>query len=775
MFSRRILVFFTLYFSAILGNGQECSLSIKGSVIDEHSSLPLSWVNVIVQELSIGSTTDEDGNYLLENICPGEYHLIFSHIGCDPIRMHIHLDRDTIIDIDLIHTPISLDNVVIKGQSILSNQANLAINRQVIEDNNNENLSALLENESGVQVLKNGSGIAKPIVHGMYGNRLIILNNGIVQGGQQWGNDHSPEIDPLSADKITVLKGVNTLEYGGGNLGGAILVESKKISKEPHLHGQINYSYESNGRGNNLNVRMEKFSPILAWRFNTTWKKYGDRRSADYFLNNTGHEEFNLSLQLEKSWNNRFSIDLLASSFNTTLGILRGSHVGNLTDLEQALSREIPFFTEADFSKEIDAPKQDVSHHLIKISSKLLLDDHQYLQIVLAGQRNLRREFDIRRSGRTDIPALSLNQYTLNAELKYFKEYDNNWVLKVGNQNILIDNTNDPVTGILPLIPDYLSWESGFFTSLSKQYDKFHFNFGWRYDYKYQDVVTISNTTPKELIRFENNFHNTGGLAGLKFDINNTQSISLQSGLAMRNPAINELYSNGLHQGVSGIEEGNIDLKKELAFKTTLDYKWLANARFSLNTLVYFQKFRNYIFLDPQEELRLTIRGAFPVFKYTQSDALIYGLDISTQFMIAHSFFGLLKYSLIRGEDIENDVPLVNIPSNTIYGSLTFRHNRSVTISSRARLEQLEIEFSNKYVFMQDNLLPEQDFVQAPSAYNLSALKLSSNLIMPGNNIRIYTKVDNLFNVNYRDYLNRQRYFADDTGISITAGIKFRF
>ncbi|NNF22616.1 MAG: TonB-dependent receptor, partial [Saprospiraceae bacterium] len=642
-------------------------------------------------------------------------------------------------------------------------------------DNTNENLSALLENETGVQILRNGSGIAKPVVHGMYGNRLTILNNGIAQSGQQWGNGHSPEIDPLSADKITVLKGVNAIEYGGGNLGGAILVEPNKISREPHLHGQVNYAYETNGRGHNLNARVEKFSPVLAWRINSTIKNYGDKKSADYFLNNTGLEELNFAVQLEKAWNNRLLLDFYASTFNTKLGVLRGSQVGNLSDLETALTRDVPFYTDEEFSYEIEAPKQEVSHHLLKLKAKYFIDDHQYMQLVLAGQKNVRREFDVRRSGRSDIPAMSLDQYTMNAEVKYFKEFGENWELQIGNQNIFIDNTNNPETGILPLIPDYLSWETGVYTTLTKQHERINFNLGMRYDFEYQDVVTITNTEPRKIARYENNFHNAGGVAGLKYDLSHTQSLSFQSGVAMRNPAINELYSNGLHQGVSGIEEGDTELNKEISFKSTLDYKWLPNARFSFNTLMYFQKFNDYIFLNPQEEIRLTIRGAFPVFSYEQTDAHIYGLDISTQYMIGNSLFGLLKYSYIRGEDTENDIPLVNIPSNSFYGSLTFRHNKSINLSSRTRLEQLEVELNNRYVFMQNNLLPDQDFVLPPGAYNLTGIRISSNLIMPGQNIRFFTKIENLFNVKYRDYLNRQRYFADDTGISITLGLKLKF
>ena len=277
-----------IIFSVFSGNAQNCDISIEGHVIDEGTGLPLSHANVIIQELSFGASTDAQGMFLFDNVCEGHYHLILSHIGCAPQKLHVDLVRDTVLYVVFSHTTISIDDVVVTGKKDnLNTQSSLSVNRQVIEDNVNGNLSNLLENETGVSIIKNGSGISKPVVHGMYGNRLVILNNGIAQSGQQWGSDHSPEIDPFSADKITVLKGANAVAYSGGNLGSVILVEPKKIEREPHLHGQVGYAFETNGRGNTINARIGKYSPILAWKLSGTLKKSGDKKTPSYYLNNT--------------------------------------------------------------------------------------------------------------------------------------------------------------------------------------------------------------------------------------------------------------------------------------------------------------------------------------------------------------------------------------------------------------------------------------------------------------------------------------------------------
>ena len=416
MLSNRIIIFGVFLCLSLSGNAQNNTFSIQGEVFDEASELPLSFVNIFIQETSEGTTTNDNGYFLIENLSAGEYHLIFSHIGCESKKIHLNLLQDTILHVGLSHTPTSLGTIVVqeKNENTVS-QPNLSVSRPTIEDNTNKNLSGLLENETGIHLIKNGSGISKPVVHGLYGNRLTILNNGIEQSGQQWGNDHSPEIDPFSADKIVVVKGAGSIEYGGSNMGSVILVEPKPIERDPHLHGQGNYVYETNGRGHIVNTRIEKYSPFLAWRVNGTLKKYGDRKTPDYYLNNTGIQEANFAVQLEKSWKEKLFVNLYGSTFNTRLGILRGSHIGNLTDLEEALVNEVPFYTEPDFSYEINAPKQEVSHHLLKSRARYYITDNQKVELTIAGQINNRKEFDVRRSGRTNTPALSLEQLSFNS------------------------------------------------------------------------------------------------------------------------------------------------------------------------------------------------------------------------------------------------------------------------------------------------------------------------------------------------------------------------
>ncbi len=749
---------------------QNCTLTISGYVRDAGTGLPISNVNILLEESRKGAVSDSSGFFSLSGVCTGTFHLRISHIGCETQRLYLTFDKDTILDLELDHYSKVIEGVVVTGSSARpTTQKVHSINEQKITENANLNLSNMLESVSGVSALRTGYGIAKPVVHGLYGNRLIILNNGIAQAGQQWGNDHSPEIDPLAANKITVVKGVGVVEYPGSSLGSIISVEPKKVEREPHLHGKATYFLESNGWGNGLNLQLQQYSEKLAWKLSGTLKKNGDRRAADYLLRNTGTQEANIAIQLEKSLSAKWHSEAYISSFNTGLGILRGSHIGNLTDLQEALAREVPFFTEKTFSYRLEAPRQQVAHHLLKLHTRYLIDNDQWLDLTWAAQLNNREEFDVRRSGRTDVPALSLRQLAGFLESKYQRNFQRGLALKTGLQFNLIDNTNNPETGILPLIPDYLSYEAGAFGVLAKTFEKTIVELGARYDYIHQRVAAISFTLPREIIRYKNNFQNLNASAGISHNLSDAFKLSGNAGYASRSPAVNELYSNGLHQGVSGIEEGDPGLKTENAVKTTLSLEGRIRRKLFFEALLYHQFIRNYIFLNPQDEIRLTIRGAFPVFRYEQTDARISGFDVSSTYHMNDHFSINAKYSFIHGQDTSNDLPLVFLPSNNLFAALNYQ------LEQVGIFEHIEIEINHRYVFEQTRLTPEQDFAAAPPAYYLLGLRIAAQRQFSKSRMNIYAKADNMLDVSYRDYLNRQRYFADDLGLNATLGMSIVF
>ena len=758
-----------------IGHSQEaCPYQLQGYIYDKDTEDALEHVNVYVQETGTGAVSDSLGFFKLEGFCQEEYHLQLSHVGCESVLEHLFVNGDTAVVFYLAHSANILNEVMISAHDEHSTEITKTIKEQKIVDQSEKPLASLLKEIPGVSSMNTGSGIAKPVVQGLFGNRLTILNNGIGHSGQQWGNGHAPEIDPLVASNIDVLKGSQALTYMGSHLGSVVLVEPKKIGISPHLHGRALYQYASNGRGHTLNLQAQKYHPSLAWKLTGTLKHSGDKHTPEYFLNNTGIREANFALQLERKFSDSWLVDGYLSSFNSELGVLRGAHIGNLTDLNLAIGRSEPFFTEPDFSNEIDAPRQLVRHQLAKLQIKNVISDDKLLKAIVAFQHNNRREFDVRRGGRSSRPAMSLVQWNFFSELGYEQDLNPFWKVKMGLQQQIIDNTNNPETGILPLIPDYYTSQSGAFALLSKKTDHWVYDIGGRYDFLLQKAATISNDLPRRIIRYNRKFNNYTISSSLHYDPNEEWNLTYNLYHTKRNPAINELYSFGLHQGVSGIEEGSILLNNETSTSNRLNLTWNQRSSLSFDLGIYSQYIQDFIYLAPQDEIQLTIRGAFPVFRYQQNDAHIYGFDVSSFYAVNSSYYLTFQYSYIRGIDLENDLGQVNIPSNNIQSGLEYKANKPIEILGKS-FENFTFDVESEYVFRQENITLEQDFLLPPDSYFLINLRTSFEYQIQSNRLRFTCGIENLFNTAYRNYLNRQRYYADELGRNIVVGLSTRF
>jgi len=745
---------------------QICNLTLSGQVLENSSREPIPFASVFLFETEQGIASDSLGRFFFSTTFQGEIHLSINHISYQTEHLTLQLLKDSNIVVLLKPNSLLLNEAAIIGNGDLDTQKNQSLRRDKITNAPEKALANQLEDLVGVSSIKNGSGIAKPVVHGLYGNRLSILNNGVTQSGQQWGVDHAPEIDPLVANNIRVIQGVGALEYQGNSLGSIILIEPGNINNEQGLQGGIRYFHQTNGRGHGLNLNLSRKTSSFAWRVNGTLNKSGDQKTSDYYLKNTGKQEAHAALQLEKQWNKNWFSSLYLSSFNTEIGVLRGSHIGNLTDLRDALQREVPFYTEDNFSYEYNSPYQKVNHHMAKFNTLWNIKEFQSLSVAFAAQYNLRKEFDVRRGGRSDRPAMSIEQVSTFIEAKYQNQLSQKWQLKSGVQLNRIDNANIPETGILPLIPDYISQELGYFLTFSRVLDKTQIEFGGRADFENRNVAAISNSFPREVLRYNRQFQNFGAMFGIAQHLGEKWVFGLNSGYAVRNPEVNELYSGGLHQGVSGIELGDSLLKSEHSIKSTLSIERKKGKKGSFQALFYHQMIEDFINLNPQNEVQLTIRGAFPVFKYEQTNAQLLGFDLLGEWNFTPNLNLLLKYSFLEGRDLQNDLYLVNMPANNASAQLNF------SLGKLQKIDLIQLEAKGKYVFRQSNILASQDFVSPPDAYFILGAGISSDAELKGYPLKLSLRAENILNERFRDYLNRQRYFADGQGFNFIIGIQ---
>jgi len=413
------IVFMSTYLT-VNAQDQNCKLVLSGLVIDASNNAPLDKAVVEIKELGLKYVTDIKGQYHFYDLCAGNYTIVVNHISCDSIVLKTAVQRNLIKNFRLPHSFNQLETVSVSSKKdLMVNTIREELSAKAIEATRGQSLGEILKQVNGVAVLQTGSTIFKPVIHGLHSQRILLVNNGVRLESQQWGTDHAPEIDPFIADKFTVLKGAGALRYGSDAIAGAVLIEPKPLLKQAGKNAEFNSTYFSNNRQYVFNGMYEASPlnlPEFSYRIQATYKKGGNARTPDYWLYNTGLEEFNYSATAGYR-KNRFNTELFFSSFQTALGIFMGAHVGNLTDLQNAIQSKKPIQNIDQFSYEIVRPRQSVQHTTVKSKSQYLLPNDHKINLILSYQSNVRKEYD--RALLSPRPELDLNITTTIVDLNY--------------------------------------------------------------------------------------------------------------------------------------------------------------------------------------------------------------------------------------------------------------------------------------------------------------------------------------------------------------------
>jgi len=763
MFSIRNITALIIILSSLRSYSQDCGLSLKGIIKDESSGEGLSFAVIKLVNEDRLSLADENGAFVFDHLCVGSYQLLVKHLGCRDTFFKVELRTSQKVVLKLPHDAHNLAEVDVmdKRVEMKKTQAVEQLSASDIQRTKGQGLGEMLKNVTGVTALNTGGSISKPMVHGMQGYRLLILNNGIRQEGQQWGNEHAPEIDPFVAKKISVIKGVSAIRYGSDAIAGVVLVEPDELPDTAAVTGEVNLVGLSNGRaGTAFAILQGNFSKMkyFSWRVQGTLKKGGNVKTPANYLSNTGVEEKTFSYALayhRKKW----GAEIYYSQFNTEIGIYKGSHIGNLTDLQNALNRESVADSGATFSYAIDRPKQVVAHELIKGLVHYHLSPRWRARLQYAWQYNKRQEYDLRRLTAAEIsagvvaPDLDLRIASQTVEL--LMEHDNIKSFRGMYGASFMHQTN--VYEGRFFIPNYINNNGGLF--VTERYVRPHLELeaGVRYDEKYLQCFFYDSN--RNWVQVQKKFANPSYNAGVIWKPATNLSVFLNGGSAWRAPAPNELYSNGIHQGIASIEKGDENLRTEKCFNVSLSgiYK---TKRFRTEASVYHNQFDNFIYLDPSNTLELTIRGAFPVFNYRQAKARISGVDLKTQVDLNQYASLTARGMIVRGWNYSINDYLIYMPSDR--GDLLLRFS----LPSAGSFSSLFVQVNQSFVAKQWRVPVNTDFAPAPAAYYLLGFDLGGTIQVKRQSFNLSFSAVNLLNTRYREYLDRFRYFCDAQGAS---------
>ncbi|MCW2119309.1 TonB-dependent receptor [Flavobacterium sp. 7A] len=793
--SKKIYVFFCLilFCSSIYSQN-----NISGKIISEKR---INSANTHIHINNKVISSNSSGQFQANDLPSGTTKIFVSHAGYQPIDTVIALESNLKIDFKLKPNTTLLDEVVIQQKnkntttSVVAQQLKLA----TIEKYSNQTLGDALKEIAGVATLKSGNSIVKPIINGLYGSRVPVIYNNVRLEDQQWGMEHDPNIDINTANKITVIKGSSGLQYGGDAIGGLIIIEPLTVKKDT-LFGRTIINYDSNGKGGSVTTSLHQGNDLgLSWNATGTYKYLGDKQAPDYNLSNTGTRNAHFSGDLKYSAA-KFYSSLLYSYYNATIGILSASHTGNVNDLYNSITNKIPSVIN-DFTYNINNPKQKVKHQIIKFNSNYYFDNASFLSLQYDFQSNNRLEYDVRRADFNDIAALDLELKTHTLAIDYTKN-THDWELKTGVRTAVQNNYANPATGIRPLIPNYDKLDLGIYGIASYRFsDRFSIDGGVRNDYTKIDASKFYLKSRWEERGYDAQFYNfiagdfgTQWLTKPSFTFN---SVSANVGthiataakwelfsnlsFASRNPNPSEFFSDGLHHSTGVIELGDLNLKKEQATKLSVTVKKQFN-RFSFELNPYLNSIKDYIFLKPTG-FETTIRGAFPVYEYQQTNAVLAGVDLQTVWEINNQWAHSLRLSYVSGRDKQANEPLIDMPPLQVNNKITFSkkewNSLRLELQSELVFRQTQFPDNNFYTqIIKDNELVSVlvDTSTPPTGYQLfhfySEMKFKT---FKKATTTVAFSIQNMFNASYRDYLNRQRFFADEVGRSIQLQLKFNY
>ena len=762
-----------LLFASLPGISQNCALYLKGHIEDADTRLKLSGASVSLVEFNKEIVTDDKGDFIFKELCPGNYTIRVSHVDCEPYEQKITLAKSRHLDINLPHAKNTLDEVTLTSQKSAANTGfKKELSARDMEETKGLSLAEALSRMNGVSMLQTGSNISKPIIHGLHSNRILTINNGVRQEGQQWGNEHAPEIDPFIAGKLTVIKGVDELKYGSDAIGGVILIEPKTMMNTPGYAAEINTAYFTNNRLYLLSGMFEqqlKNLPAFTYRLQGTYKKAANSSTPGYRLNNTGMEEKNFSLTT--AWRkNHFNSELFYSFFDTQVGIFQGAHIGNITDLENAIKSDKPdpVFT-GENTYRLRRPYQDVKHQLLKSRTTFNAGSHKF-SLVIAAQRNDRKEYDIVRNPTAKTPQIDLSIVTLSQELTWEYNKKLKWVQLAGLSAMQQENQ---YAGRY-FIPAYRSANLGGFYISKWHQDKWNLEAGVRVDNK---QINSNRLLAGGVVFDQYNFafFTVGSSFNAGYKFSERWKLNTNIALANRAPHVNELLSNGIHHGTATYEVGDILLQPEQSINVSVNNSWSSKSgKLSLEATVYRNDIRNFIYQQPKpDEPVLTIAGAFPKLVYQQNNALLQGIDFSANIQLLKKLNWDFKYAMLRAKNTDLKDWLIRMPADRFQNELTFNFNDTKKFS------RSYISAAHSYTLQQTRVPNDkngrQDYREAPGAYGLLNMDASTTILIGKKEITCSVAVKNLLNKSYRDYLNSLRYFTDETGRNVQVRVKIPF
>jgi iron complex outermembrane recepter protein len=617
----------------------------------------------------------------------------------------------------------------------------VALTNTEMKEKGAQTLSQAIATLPGVSQITTGA-ISKPVIRGLYGDRIQINVAGLKLEDQQWEDEHGLGLSDVGVERVELIKGPASLLFGSGAMGGVINIVEEELPDSGTTKQNLNFKLFSNTYGAGIDYGYKKTGE------NTFLLRTGIESHADYSdgagnrVPNTRFALYNLNLGYIVQREHFKSENRILASFNE-FGFIADS-----ADLHEDVN-------EPRLSREFEEAHHTVLFLLFSSNNSIHLNETTELNVTMGIQNNLRQEQE--RSDEVDL-SLLLNTFSLNTSIR--KQLNHNWTMTNGIAGMFQTNKNYASRII---VPDASITEGSVFSYINRrqQSGRLNGNFeaGLRYDHRQVNTnQTGSQISPAiELTPFNRGFNNLNGSLGESLNFKNLLlKFNLSSGFRSGN--LVELSANGLHEGTPNWYVGNPDMKVEQCLNADISgswqYQWL-----SLRGSVFRNKFYNFIYLRPTGD---EIYG-FNLFRFEQTNATLQGFEVGASIENKKYFSFSFDYSYLDARRDDGSWLPFSPANHFLFDSKYFLPARS------SNFQNAFISFGVNYTQKQDHT--DSNEIPAPGYWLINA-----GAGVSFKSVRILLTCRNLTDKKYYDFLSRLKYYGlNDMGRNIVLNVGWQF
>ena len=625
-------------------------------------------------------------------------------------------------------------------------------------------IGATLEKEPGMNNQSFGPGVGAPVIRGQTGPRVRVLQNGIgINDASTLSPDHANGVEPMQAERIEILRGPATLLYGSGAIGGVVNVIDNRIPQEQFdkvFGGAFEQRYNSVSSENASSLKLEGGKGPVAVHLDGFYREQGNMHIGGAAIDETAARANDPALADVYPIQNSYGV-INNTNARASGGSAGVSWVGDAGFLGAAVNQ---------LDNHYGIPPDGTGGPNVRVDlTQTRYDLKGEWKNPIAFAEALRLKFGYTDYQHQEIEGGVVGTTWLNQTYETRLEMPHKPLGPVrgvvGFQSI---NSDFQAFGAEAVVPKSLIDSYGLFAVETFDYGPVTYELGARVEHQ--------SISPENLAK--RNFLPVSGAASALFHINDQHQLSFAFTQSQRAPAVQELYTNGVHHATRSFEIGNPNLTKEISYNLDLGYRfktsWLqAEAHLFQNWV------DNYIYAyqtgetysDPDhvegetpEEHEHHHGDGLPIMLVRQGNATFKGFESKLVFPLMENRYGLVDLALFsdytRGEFVHGgDVP--RMPPLRYGFQLDYNRNEW---SANLRLTRAEA---------QDN--PGDNQSTTPGYVLLGVGAKYQAKVYQGAELTVFARGTNLLNENVRNSVSYLRNFAPEPGRGAELGIRMSY